>query len=77
MVRPLLLLLPLAFLGACAAAVVTIDNTKPRLDVNGEIVNSHDGTIRFLDGEWWLHAASYGADPGTGEFCDEIGRAHV
>jgi hypothetical protein len=74
MVRPLLLLLLLlllAFLGACAAAVVTIDNTKPRLDVNGEIVNSHDGTIRFLDGEWWLHAASYGADPGTGEFCDD------
>eukprot|EP01043_Picozoa_sp_COSAG02_P112847 COSAG02_NODE_49066_length_329_cov_0.895652_1_plen_61_part_10 len=47
---------------ACArggvAVKVTIDNTKPRLDVNGKHVNSHDGTIRFIDGDWWLHAAS-------------------
>ena len=52
--------------------MITIhDNTKPRLDTAGSIVNSHDGTIRFLEGEWWLHAASYGTDPGTGALCDD------
>lgn len=40
---------------------VTFDNTKPRLSDTGEIVNAHDGTIRYVDGYWWLHAASYGA----------------
>ena len=75
MLRAAQLLLQL--LGAClvvtrsSAALVTIDNTVPRLDVDGAIVNSHDGTIRFLDGEWWLHAASYGTDPNTGAFCDD------
>jgi hypothetical protein len=41
---------------------VTFDNTKPRLATDGSIVNAHDGTIRFIDGSWWLHAASYGAE---------------
>lgn len=55
----------------CAAEFITIDNTKPRLAVDGTIVNSHDGTVRFVDGEWWLHAASYGTDPSTGALCDD------
>jgi hypothetical protein len=44
-----------------ATVNVTISNALPRLDVHGEIVNAHDGTIRFYEGFWWLHAASYGA----------------
>ena len=40
---------------------VTISNVLPRLDTRGNIVNAHDGTIRFIEGFWWLHAASYGA----------------
>jgi len=64
-----MLVLALASATACATAVnvtgshrvITISNTQPRLSVNGEIVNSHDGTIRWIDGFFWLHAASYGA----------------
>lgn len=67
--RWMLVLVSAIFSQAAAAASpahslgysVTIDNTKPRLDVGGAIANSHDGTIRFLEGHWWLHAASYGA----------------
>ena len=54
-----------------AAVQITIDNTRPRLSVDGDIVNAHDGTIRWLEGEWWIHAASYGTDPGTGELCQD------
>eukprot|EP00040_Diaphanoeca_grandis_P042937 m.266442 g.266442 ORF g.266442 m.266442 type:complete len:436 (-) comp67484_c0_seq1:51-1358(-) len=53
-----------------AAGSITIDNTKPRLSVDGEIINAHDGTIRWLEGEWWIHAASYGTDVG-GALCDD------
>lgn len=52
-------LLPL--LAAAPAHAISIDNLSPRLDANGSIVNAHDGTIRWLDGAWWVHAASYGA----------------
>jgi hypothetical protein len=57
-------MLPAALLALAAAVrshTVTIDNLSPRLDANGSIVNAHDGTIRWLDGAWWVHAASYGA----------------
>jgi len=47
---------------AVSSYSLTIDNNQPRLGVGGEIINSHDGTIRFLEGKWWLHVASYGAD---------------
>ena len=44
---------------------VTISNIEPRLSTDGEIVNAHDGTVRWLDGKWYMHAAQYGecADP--------------
>lgn len=51
-------------------ALVTIDNLSPRFDANGTIMNAHDGTIRWLNGEWWVHAASYGED-GGGDLCDD------
>jgi len=53
-----------------SAIAVTIDNMTPRLDVHGNIVNAHDGTIRWLEGEWWVHAAAYGAGP-DGTLCDD------
>jgi hypothetical protein len=45
--------------------LVTISNIEPRLSADGEIVNAHDGTVRWLDGKWYMHAAQYGlcADP--------------
>ena len=61
---------------AAQSTKVTFDNTAPRLDTNGSVVNAHDGTIRYVDGWWWLHAASYGAGgcmdpPQTG--CQHVG----
>jgi hypothetical protein len=42
------LLLALAVAGTAAAVPVTFNNLAPRLDVNGTIVNGHDGpTVRF------------------------------
>jgi hypothetical protein len=41
-------------------AMVTISNLKPRLSTAGEIVNAHDGTVRWIDGKWYMHAAQYG-----------------
>eukprot|EP01050_Picozoa_sp_SAG11_P029044 SAG11_NODE_8015_length_1069_cov_1.567010_2_plen_263_part_00 len=69
----LLLCMPLPMGRAAAAAeraagpatLVTINNTRPRMDTRGRIMNAHDGTVRWLEGAWWMHAAEYGecADP--------------
>jgi hypothetical protein len=71
----------------CAAAAsdaksVTISNMKPRLSTNGEIVNAHDGTVRWLQGKdgtfaWYMHAAQYGecADP-PHHGCEMTGPTH-
>ena len=55
---PLLPLLLLACSGLARGKRVVIDNTQPRLGTDGAIINSHDGTIRWLEGRWWVHAAS-------------------
>ena len=68
---PLLPLLLLACSGLARGKRVVIDNTQPRLGTDGAIINSHDGTIRWLEGRWWVHAASYGADPGGAGLCDD------
>ena len=39
---------------------VTIDNTKPRLDIHGKIMNAHDGTYRKYGDYWYYHAMEYG-----------------
>ena len=54
--------LPLLLVAARAAQqVTTINNTAPRLDVNGVIMDAHDLSIRQLpDGTYVMHAASYG-----------------
>jgi hypothetical protein len=42
--------------------LVTIDNRLPRLDVNGMIVDAHDGSIQQFesDGLYYMHAMQYG-----------------
>lgn len=53
----------LAALAAAAAAVpVVINNTLPRLDSNGVIMDAHDGSIQRFEpgGPYYLHAVSYG-----------------
>ena len=50
-------LLEVLLLAAAATGTTTISNLKPRLSTTGEIVNAHDGTVRWLDGAYWMHAA--------------------
>ena len=60
MVLRMSLSLVLALICSVYGKLVTIDNTKARLDRNGKIVNAHDGTVRWFEGSWWMHAAEYG-----------------
>ena len=48
---------------AVTACAVLIDNTQPKLDIHGKIVNAHDGTIRYMEGAWYYHGAEYGLCP--------------
>ncbi|GAA4271153.1 family 43 glycosylhydrolase [Aquimarina gracilis] len=46
------------------AQTINIDNTKPRLDTNGQIVDAHDGrVIQFGDTFYW-YGTSYGSTNG-------------
>jgi hypothetical protein len=42
--------------------LVTIDNRLPRLDINGVIVDAHDGSVQqFVPGGlYYMHAMQYG-----------------
>ncbi|CAF0743942.1 unnamed protein product [Adineta steineri] len=44
------------------AIQVTINNLKPRLDVNGVIIDAHDGSIQQFEknGLYYMHAMQYG-----------------
>lgn len=59
---------------------VTFDNTKPRVDASGAIMNAHDGTIRQFSpgGPWFYSAMSYPSCNETGQIngctsCSEYG----
>jgi hypothetical protein len=56
-IRCLVVLLPII-----NAVQVTIDNRVPRLDVNGKIVDAHDGSIQQFEagGLYYMHAMQYG-----------------
>jgi hypothetical protein len=45
-----------------AAAATTINNLAPRLDVNGVIVDAHDGSVQMFGGKppFYMHAVQYG-----------------
>eukprot|EP00937_MAST-01D_sp_MAST-1D-sp2_P004462 g4462.t1 len=47
-------------LGTSAARVVTIHNDQPRLDVNGDYVDAHDGMILHHNGTFYLYGEAYG-----------------
>ena len=59
---------------SCArAALTTIDNTVPRLDDTGAIIDGHDLTLRVLpDGRYVMHTIEYGLCVApTGQGCDQ------
>ena len=62
------------------ARLVTFDNTKPRLDVNGSIINAHDGpTQRFGATPFYYYAMGYPgcAEPGKIDGCPRGGACSV
>jgi hypothetical protein len=52
--------LVIGFLWTARGVVVTIRNDLPRLDVNGEYVDAHDGCIVAHNGTYFLYGESYG-----------------
>ena len=45
---------------------VAISNVQPRRDVNGKIVDAHDGCLRFFNGTFYLYGTGYGNSNGYG-----------
>jgi hypothetical protein len=60
-----MLLLLLLAISPCFSRVVTIFNDRPRLDVEGNYVDAHDGCIVFHAGTFFLYGESYGNLTGT------------
>ena len=46
--------------GTKGIQAVTINNLEPRRDVNGEIVDAHDGCLQFFEGRFYLYGTAYG-----------------
>jgi len=42
----------------------TVENTTPRLDVDGNPVDAHDGCLQFFDGRYYLYGTAYGKTAG-------------
>ena len=45
-------------------AKVEIDNGQPRRDTSGEIVDAHDGCLKFFGGRYYLYGTAYGKSAG-------------
>jgi hypothetical protein len=43
-----------------------INNDQPRRDINGEIIDAHDGCLQFFDGQFYLYGTRYGNSDGFG-----------
>src|SRR6185312_14599524 len=43
---------------------VNINNTQPRRDINGEIIDAHDGCLQFFNGRYYLYGTAYGKTHG-------------
>lgn len=56
----------LIFLISCSRSpkTVVIDNTKPRLDSSGQVVDAHDGCLQFFEGKFYLYGTAYGSNDG-------------
>ena len=45
---------------------VTINNVEPRREINGEILDAHDGCLHFFNGRYYLYGTAYGKSAGFG-----------
>ncbi len=71
--RPLLVLAGLLLTvgsGWSAAAppyrTVTVQNSEPRRDTHGEIIDAHDGCLQYFNGRYYLYGTAYGRSAGFG-----------
>jgi len=47
--------------------VAKISNIQPRRDINGEIIDAHDGCLEFFNGIYYLYGTRYGRTDGFGK----------
>jgi hypothetical protein len=64
-------LLSLAVCSALPAALTEyrpakVQNTEPRCDVNGDIIDAHDGCLQYFNGRYYLYGTAYGRSAGFG-----------
>lgn len=45
---------------------ITVTNTQPRRDQNGDIIDAHDGCLQFFAGRYYLYGTAYGKSAGFG-----------
>lgn len=70
--KPLFLgaFIALAVSASCAASEhpkfqnIRIDNLQPRRDANDEIIDAHDGCLKYFDGRYYLYGTAYGRTAG-------------
>jgi beta-xylosidase len=43
---------------------VTVENTVPRRDVDGNVIDAHDGCLQFFEGRYYLYGTAYGKTAG-------------
>lgn len=60
----------LAMSASCAASEhpnfqnIRIENLQPRRDANGEILDAHDGCLKYFDRRYYLYGTAYGKSAG-------------
>ena len=46
---------------------VTISNTEPRRDTQGDILDAHDGCLEYFEGQFYLYGTRYDRTDGFGK----------
>lgn len=49
-----------------ACRTTTVQNTEPRRDTSGEIIDAHDGCLQYFNGRYYLYGTAYGRSAGFG-----------
>jgi hypothetical protein len=53
--------------GQGQGSTVTISNVDPRRDANGDILDAHDGSLEFFDGQFYLYGTRYADSDGLSD----------
>ncbi len=71
LLRPFVVCLCLAGDAGLSAAApefrpLTVQNTAPRRDTDGHIIDAHDGCLQYFSGRYYLYGTAYGRSAGFG-----------